>query len=78
MILKISRSVIGLFFLRKNSAKKFESPLPIIFNSKFHFGKVWNFIKISLEFSPSAGFIAKKFESPRGADFAMKFHFRKS
>lgn len=48
----------------ENTANFFQSPLPIIFNSKFHFGKVENFDQILLEFSPRAGFIAKNFDTP--------------
>ena len=73
------KSAISRFiFLRKNTAKFFHTPLPIIFSSKFHFGKVENFIQILLEFLPCARFIAKNFDITQGVDFGRKIHFRKS
>ena len=78
MLLKINRPQIGLFFAQNSIARHFESPLPIIFNWKFHFGKVKNFNQILLEFSPRAGFGAFRFESPRVANFSPEIPFQKT
>ena len=56
------KSAISRFiFLRKNTAKFFHTPLPIIFSSKFHFGKVENFMSDFVRIFTMRPIYCKKF-----------------
>ena len=74
MLLKINRPQIGLFFLRKIGASRFDTPVPSIFNPIFQFYYLWKFLSDLIQI---LHFRVKLFDTPPGCRFQPEIPFQK-